>query len=54
MYLRKQGIDTSKIIRGGERLGVYFLETGAVSRGSQVVYDRGHSAIVEIKPGMID
>ncbi|NOQ92463.1 MAG: sugar kinase, partial [Flavobacteriaceae bacterium] len=43
-----------KIIFGGDRLGIYFLETGAVSRGSKVVYDRAHSAIAEIKPDMID
>lgn len=40
MELRKQGIGTSKIIYGGERLGIYFLETGAVARASKVVYDR--------------
>jgi len=45
MELRKRGVDTSEILRGGERLGIYFLETGAVSRGSKVVYDRAHSAM---------
>lgn len=54
MELRKRGVGVEKIIYGGERLGIYFLETGAVSRGSKVVYDRAHSAISEIKPGMID
>lgn len=54
MELRKQGIGTSKIIYGGERLGIYFLETGAVARASKVVYDRAHSSIAEIQPGMID
>ena len=54
MELRKRGVGIEKIIYGGERLGIYFLETGAVSRGSKVVYDRAHSAISEIKPGMID
>ena len=39
---------------GGERLGIYFLETGAVARASKVVYDRAHSSIAEIRPGMID
>ncbi len=53
MELRKQGIGTSHIIYGGERLGIYFLETGAVSRASKVVYDRAHSSISEIKPRMI-
>lgn len=54
MELRKKGVDTSKIIYGGKRLGIYFLETGAVSRGSKVIYDRSHSAISEIEKGMID
>lgn len=54
MDLRKYGVDTSDIIYGGERLGIYFLETGAVARASKVVYDRAHSSISEIKPGMIN
>lgn len=54
MELRKRGVDTSKIVRGGERLGIYFLETGAMARGSKVVYDRAHSAISTIQSGMID
>jgi len=54
MDLRKYGVGTDKIVWGGSRLGIYFLETGAVSRGSKVVYDRAHSAISEIKPGMVD
>ena len=54
MDLRKYGVGTDKIINGGERLGIYFLETGAVSRGSKVVYDRTHSSISGIKPRMID
>lgn len=52
--LHKYGVGTKYIIRGGERLGIYFLETGAVSRASKVVYDRAHSSISDIKPGMID
>ena len=52
--LRAMGVDTRHCARGGERLGVYFLETGAVSRPSKVIYDRAHSAISEIGPGMID
>jgi 2-dehydro-3-deoxygluconokinase len=52
--LRKQGVGVNQIIWGGERLGIYFLETGAVSRGSKVIYDRSHSSVSEIKPGMID
>ncbi len=54
MDLRKYGVGVDKIIWGGERLGIYFLETGAVSRGSKVVYDRSHSSVSEIKPGMVD
>ena len=54
MELRKRGVGVDKIIYGGERLGIYFLETGAVSRGSKVIYDRAHSAMSEIEAGMID
>jgi 2-dehydro-3-deoxygluconokinase len=45
--LRKHGVDTSRIVRGGNRLGVYFLEAGSNHRASKVVYDRSHSAIAE-------
>jgi len=54
MELRKRGVGTDYIVYGGDRLGIYFLETGAVSRGSKVVYDRSHSAMSTIKSGMID
>jgi len=54
MELRKRGVGTDKIIYGGERLGIYFLETGAVSRGSKVIYDRANSAMSTIQPGMVD
>lgn len=54
MDLRKYGVGVENIVWGGERLGIYFLETGAVSRGSKVVYDRAHSSVSEIKPGMVD
>lgn len=54
MELRKRGVNTSQIVRGGERLGIYFLETGAVSRGSKVVYDRAYSSMSTIERGMID
>src|SRR5690625_6971606 len=43
--LRKYGVDTSRIERSGERVGIYFLETGASQRSSKVIYDRSHSAI---------
>lgn len=54
MELRKRGVGTSHIIYGGDRLGLYFLETGAVSRGSKVIYDRSYSSISTIEPGTID
>ncbi|MEM9649884.1 MAG: sugar kinase [Bacteroidota bacterium] len=54
MEMRKRGVNTQNIVFGGNRLGIYFLETGAVSRGGKVVYDRAHSAMSEIEPGMID
>jgi 2-dehydro-3-deoxygluconokinase len=52
--LRGHGVDTSAILRGGERIGIYFLETGAAQRASNVVYDRAHSAISEIDPRELD
>lgn len=52
--LHKHRVKTDHIVYGGDRLGIYFLETGAVARASKVIYDRAHSAISEIKPGMID
>src|SRR5471030_3402495 len=48
--LRGLGVDTRSILRGGERIGIYFLESGASQRASTVTYDRAHSAISEIKP----
>jgi len=48
--LRRQGVDTSFIVRKGDRLGIYFLEAGANQRPSKVIYDRSHSAIAEAKP----
>lgn len=48
------GVETKNILFGGDRMGVYFLEIGAVNRASKVVYDRAHSAISEIKPGIVD
>ncbi len=43
--LRRYGVDTSLIVRGGERVGIYFNEKGASQRGSVCIYDRAHSAI---------
>lgn len=54
MELRKHNVGTDYIIKGGDRVGIYFLETGSVARPSKVIYDRAHSSIAEIRPGMID
>ncbi|WP_420460699.1 PfkB family carbohydrate kinase [Neolewinella sp.] len=54
MELRKRGVHTEHIVRGGERLGIYFLEMGAVQRGSKVIYDRANSGMATIEPGMVD
>jgi len=54
MTLRKNNVGTNHIVFGGERLGIYFLETGAVSRASKVIYDRVNSAISQIERGMIN
>jgi len=43
--MRRYGVDTSKIVRGGDRIGVYYLEKGANQRPSKVIYDRANSAI---------
>ena len=45
--LRYFGVDTSKVVRGGDRVGIYYLEKGASQRGSVCIYDRAHSAIAE-------
>ena len=52
--IRKHNVDVSEIVRQGDRLGIYFLETGANQRPSKVTYDRAHSAISEAKPGDIN
>lgn len=53
-HLRRYGVDTQFVARGGKRLGIYFLETGASMRASQVVYDRADSAISEADIGDFD
>jgi len=53
-YLKQFGINTNKILRGGERIGIYFLENGASARPSKVIYDREHSAISNSKQDMFD
>ena len=52
--LRRYGVDTSFVARGGDRVGLYYAETGASMRPSKVVYDRAHSAIAEAKPEDFD
>lgn len=53
-FLRQYDINTEKIARGGNRLGIYFLETGASARPSKVIYDRANSAISTAKLDMFD
>jgi 2-dehydro-3-deoxygluconokinase len=52
--LRSYGVGTGRIARGGERIGIYFLETRAAQRTSKVIYDRAGSSFATIQPGMID
>ena len=52
--LRRHNVDTSHIVRGGERLGIYFLETGTNQRPSVVIYDRSHSGMTQARPGTFD
>jgi len=54
MSLRGYGIHTEHIARGGDRIGIYFLETGAAQRGSKVIYDRANSSFATIQTGTID
>ncbi len=54
MDLLKHSVKVDDIVYGGDRLGTYYLETGAVARASKVVYDRAYSAFSEIKPGMVN
>ena len=52
--LRRYGVDTSAMVRGGERLGLYFVEKGASQRASKVIYDRAGSAIAKASPSDFD
>ena len=52
--LRAEGVGTDHIVRGGQRVGIYFAETGASQRAGVVIYDRARSAISEIPPDAID
>ncbi|MHA1490589.1 MAG: PfkB family carbohydrate kinase [Promethearchaeota archaeon] len=53
-FMRQYGVNTKKIIRGGDRLGIYFLEMGASTRGSKVIYDRANSAIATVETEMFN
>ena len=52
--LRRYGVNTQFIARGGERVGLYYAETGASMRPSKVIYDRAHSSIAEADPSDFD
>ena len=52
--LRAEGVDTRLIVRSGSRIGIYYAETGASQRASQVIYDRANSSIAEMKAGAVD
>jgi len=53
-FLRGAGVDTSHIVRRGGRMGIYFLEHGAVHRSSKVIYDRAASSLATLQPGVIN
>jgi 2-dehydro-3-deoxygluconokinase len=53
-YLRGQGVDVASVLRGGARMGLLFVETGAAQRGGAVIYDRKQSSFASLEPGMID
>lgn len=53
-HLRRYGVGTEHVARGGERLGIYFLETGASQRASKVIYDRAGAAVTTLTPDEID
>lgn len=53
-HVRRYGVDTQFIARGGKRLGIYFLETGASMRASQVVYDRADASIADVDESEFD
>ncbi len=53
-YLRRYGVNTDYIVRGGDRLGILYVETGASQRPSNVIYDRNHSSLRELGPQELD
>ena len=52
--LRTEGVRTDAIVRSGNRVGIYFAETGASQRASAVIYDRAHSSVSEMKPDAVE
>lgn len=53
-FLRRYGVNTDHVARGGDRLGIMYLEAGAAQRGSKVIYDRTHTAFMEASRGEFD
>lgn len=53
-FLRQYNVGTKYILRGGDRIGIYFLENGSNMRGSQVIYDRANSSFTTLEAGMLD
>lgn len=53
-YLRQFGVSLNYVIRGGDRIGIYFYEVGVAQRSSKIIYDRANSAFATIKAGMIN
>jgi len=53
-FIRQFGVNTNFVLRGGKRLGTFYLETGASQRASKVIYDRAGSSITELTPGKVD
>jgi 2-dehydro-3-deoxygluconokinase len=53
-HLRRYGVDTAHVVRGGDRLGIYFLETGASQRSSKVIYDRSGAAVRDLRAEDVD
>jgi 2-dehydro-3-deoxygluconokinase len=53
-YIRQFNVGVDRIVRGGDRLGVYFVETGTSQRGNKVIYDRANSAFATLTPEMVD
>ncbi len=53
-HVQQFGVNTEFVLRGGNRLGTFYLETGASQRSSKVIYDRAGSSFTELRPGVVD